>query len=51
MVFNISFIILVLCRNDNYRGEGRCGRVGGELLNDVKFANDQEMVAHTEKRL
>ena len=25
-------------------------RVGGELLRDFKFANDQEMVAQTEKR-
>ena len=45
-----------LCKNDDDRGDGSSAveegvGVGGELLKDVKFAENQGMVAHTEKGL
>ena len=53
-MFIISYFILDLCRNDDDRCDENVEErviVGGEMLKDVKFADDQEMVAQTENGL
>ena len=52
-VYYLLFL-LDLCRNDDDRCDENVEErviVGGELLKDFKFADDQEMVAQTENGL
>ena len=49
----ISPAVLNICRDDDAGSLRECGRIrfGGELIKDVKYADDQGMVANREAGL
>ena len=50
----ITVTVFHICGGDDARGNGKIEegvRVGGELIKDVRFADDEGMVASTEQGL